>query len=62
MLFMYLTEKLKIFVGNLLCAEDHSEFKLDNESSIMLRKKDPCEKVYLSAWFPVVSENTSKPP
>ena len=41
---MYLTEKLKIFVDNLLCAEDHSEFKLDNESSITLRKKDPCEE------------------
>ena len=40
---MYLTEKLKIFAGNLLCAEDHSEFKLDNENSIILRKKDPCE-------------------
>ena len=26
---MYLTEKLKIFVGNLLCAEDHSEFNED---------------------------------
>ena len=49
---MYLTEKLKIFVGNLLCAEDHSEFKLDNESSIMLRKKDPCEK---SLSFSLVS-------
>ena len=43
-LFMYLTEKLKIFVGNLLCAEDYSKFKLDNESSIILRKKDPCEE------------------
>ena len=29
---MYLTEKLKIFAGNLLCAEDHNELKFDNES------------------------------
>ena len=36
---MYLTEKLKIVVGNLLCVEDHSEVKLDNESSILLRKR-----------------------
>ena len=41
---MYFTEKLKIFVGRLLCAEDHSELRFGNESSIMLRKKDPCEK------------------
>ena len=48
---MYLTEKLKIFVGNLLCAEDHSEFKLDNESSIILRKKNPCEKSFTNKFF-----------
>ena len=30
---MYLTDKLKIFVGKLLCAEDHSELKFGNESS-----------------------------
>ena len=43
-LFMYLTEKLKIFDGKLLCAEDHNELRLGNESSIMIRKKDPREK------------------
>ena len=41
---MYLTEELKMFVGRLLCAEDHSELKLGNENSIKLRKKGPCEK------------------
>ena len=61
-LFVSLTEKLKIFVGNLLCAEDHNEFKLDNESSIILRKRILVKKFYLSAWFPVVSENTSELP
>jgi len=29
---MYLTEELKIFVGTLLCADDHSELELDSES------------------------------
>ena len=36
---MYLIEKLKIFFGKLLCADDHSEFKVVSEYSLMLRKK-----------------------
>ena len=43
-LFMYLIDKLRVFVGKLFCAEDHNELRLGNESSIMLREKDPCEK------------------
>ena len=41
---MYLIEKLKMFFGRLLCADDHSEFKVVSECSLILRKKDPCEK------------------
>ena len=58
-LFMCLTEKLKIFIGNVLCAENHSEFKLDSESSIIFRKRILVRRVCLSALFPVVCENTS---
>ena len=43
-LFMYLTEQFKLLFGKLLCADDHSEFKVCNECSIMLRKKGPCKK------------------
>ena len=41
---MHMIEKLKIFFRKLLCADDHSEFKVVSECSLMLRKKDPCEK------------------
>ena len=41
---MYLIEKLNMFFGKLLCADDHSEFKVVCESTLMLRKKGPCEK------------------
>ena len=41
---MYLIEKLKMFFGRLLCEDDHSELKVVSECSLMLRKKDPCEK------------------
>ena len=41
---MYLIEKLKMFFGKLLFANDHSEFKVVSECSLMLRKKDPSEK------------------
>ena len=58
---MYLTEKLKIFVGKLLCAEDHSELRLGNESSIMSQKKDPCEKSVRRICSLVASGNTSEP-
>jgi len=47
-LCMYLIEKFKIFYGKLLCADDHSEFKVVNECSLMLREKDPCEKQLVS--------------
>ena len=43
-LFMYLIEKLKMFFGRLLCANDHREFKVVSECSLILQKKDPCEK------------------
>ena len=35
---MHLIEKLKVFFGRLLCADDHSEFKVVSEYSLMLRK------------------------
>ena len=41
---MHLIEKLKMFFGTLLRADDHSEFKVVSECSLMLRKKDPYEK------------------
>ena len=41
---MYLTEKLKMFFGKPLRADDHSEFKVVSECSLMLRKRDPCEE------------------
>ena len=41
---MHLIEKLKMIFDGLLCADDHSEFKVVSKCSLMLRKKDPCEK------------------
>ena len=41
---MYLIEKLKMVFGRLLCADDHSKFKLVSECSLMFRRKDSCEK------------------
>ena len=43
---MSFTETFKIFVGNLLCAEDHSEIRLDNESSNHVSEKDPFEESF----------------
>ena len=49
---MYLIyEKLKMLVGSLLCADDHSEFKVVSECSHMLRKKDPCGKRWSLSLF-----------
>ena len=42
---MYLIEKLKMFFGKLFCADDHSELKVVSECSLMLQKKDPCERL-----------------
>jgi len=41
-LFMYMIEKLKMFFGKLLCADDDSDLKVVSECS--LQKKDPYEK------------------
>ena len=43
-LFMFVIEKLKIFSGRLLCADDHSEFKVVSGCSLMLRKKTLVKK------------------
>ena len=44
---MYLTENLKMFCGKLLCADDHSEFKVVSECSLMLQKRNLVKKVGL---------------
>ena len=57
---MYLIEKLKIFFGSLVCADDHSDFKVVSECSLMLRKRTLVKKGGHSAWLLVVSERISK--
>ena len=35
---------IEILFGGLLCSDDNRKFKVVSECSLMLRKKDPCEK------------------
>ena len=45
-LFMYLIEELKMFVGRLLCVDDQREFKVVSDCSLMLRERDLCKKMW----------------
>ena len=55
---MYLTEKLKIFVGNLLFQKTIVSLNWTMRAQSCYGKRILVKKVSLSAWFPVVSENT----
>ena len=48
---MYLIEKLKMFFGRLLCADDHSEFKVVSECSLILRQRTLVKKVVSESVF-----------
>ena len=48
---MYLIEKLKMFFGRLLCADDHSELKAVSECSLILQKRTLVKKVVSEPVF-----------
>ena len=58
---MYLTEKLKIFFGWLLCADDHSECKVVSECSLMLQKRTLVTKLLRHSYLGLVHIPNSLP-
>ena len=41
-LLIYLTVKLKMFLGSVSCTEDHRELSFGNACDVTVEKKEPC--------------------
>ena len=46
-LLIYLTVKLKIFLGSVPLAEDHRELSFESACDVTVEKKEPCD----IRWF-----------